>query len=843
MDGSRRTGCLENTRTDVLKLVIKWATDPTSTQRVLWLHGPAGSGKSTISTTLADHFRRSKQLGAFVFFDRDVTERSNPTLVARTLAYQLSSFHPDIGALIVATIESSPQTLISSISSQFQELLIDPLSSIQPLPTKTRIVLVLDGLDECGTTQDRTVLVKTLAEQSAHLPSVFRLVITSRPDVDIRLAFESQPHVLTIELDLTSTACQEDILRYFRHHMDLIQRKKRYLGKDWPGEKTIYALARRAAGLFVWASIACSFIDAHDPRKRLDVVLQGDTTSTAGIALDALYRTALEFSGAWEDEDFITDFRAIIGMIIVLRNPLTSVAIDNLLVNPDGRPSAPTIEQLSCVVSSNPVVRLIHPSLADFFTSRTRCGRDIWFFTPAVQERNLAILCLRRLDEVLHYDMSQLTLLVNKDDETIPEDVTYACVFWVDHICMIKDDVSPIDRLLKSFIDNHILHWFEAMSLLKRFNLAITLLDQLSNWIQNHHSASRKSLTELVRYWWRFAREYETYIQERPLQVYSQELLQEFKIIEVQEPLISKSPNQSIFNLPSLSQSSLDISSPQHLTNTRASQSASPYLPEPPPMSDPASSDFTRYSWRLSRSSLNLSSLPHSDGLVLSPESPSSSQDSLGSSIPSRPASPSDIHPTGSIPHGESVDITNVEAGGDGSEVELSPMTSRTVRWGVEGRKVANMTPEGELKRWEEESRQQEAASGTASSWVEAGASTSSNPGSSTGESRSDRNGTDSTTSFISKTYSFISLPGKATKKRPRRRYNESEQLYKCSWHDCTKAYGTLNHLNAHIIMRKHGSKRTKNGMLILRNLADCLFYSHLLILLSCADFNEVRQQ
>ena len=30
-----------------------------------------------------------------------------------------------------------------------------------------------------------------------------------------------------------------------------------------------------------------------------------------------------------------------------------------------------------------------------------------------------------------------------------------------------------------------------------------------------------------------------------------------------------------------------------------------------------------------------------------------------------------------------------------------------------------------------------------------------------------------------------------------------------CSWPDCTKAYGTLNHLNAHVTMQKHGAKRT----------------------------------
>jgi hypothetical protein len=51
-------------------------------------------------------------------------------------------------------------------------------------------------------------------------------------------------------------------------------------------------------------------------------------------------------------------------------------------------------------------------------------------------------------------------------------------------------------------------------------------------------------------------------------------------------------------------------------------------------------------------------------------------------------------------------------------------------------------------------------------------------------------------------------------KKRPRRRYDEIERLYQCSWPDCSKAYGTLNHLNAHVTMQKHGSKRSPNGKL-----------------------------
>ncbi|KAB8300570.1 hypothetical protein EYC80_000064 [Monilinia laxa] len=60
-----------------------------------------------------------------------------------------------------------------------------------------------------------------------------------------------------------------------------------------------------------------------------------------------------------------------------------------------------------------------------------------------------------------------------------------------------------------------------------------------------------------------------------------------------------------------------------------------------------------------------------------------------------------------------------------------------------------------------------------------------------------------------SQVYSFVPIPGAQQHKRPRRRYEEIERMYKCGWQGCEKAYGTLNHLNAHVTMQSHGSKRT----------------------------------
>ena len=56
---------------------------------MLWIYGLAGTGKSTLSTTIAQSLRRRHRLGAFFFFNRDIPQRNFATLI-RTLAYQLA---------------------------------------------------------------------------------------------------------------------------------------------------------------------------------------------------------------------------------------------------------------------------------------------------------------------------------------------------------------------------------------------------------------------------------------------------------------------------------------------------------------------------------------------------------------------------------------------------------------------------------------------------------------------------------------------------------------------------------------------------------------------------------
>lgn len=213
MDASRRTECLTNTRTDVLEFVVDWANNSDCQQNVLWVHGPVGSGKSTLSTTIASLFRERGQLGAFLFFDRDVSERSDPTIVIRTIAYQLAASITMIRDAIGTTLNRYSTISTSPLRYQFQRLILDVLSTVE-LPVRP-IIIVMDALDECGTSEEREALLAVMSEDFANLPIGIRIIITSRTLNDIRIAFEPQHHILAYELDILSPGNSEDILTYF----------------------------------------------------------------------------------------------------------------------------------------------------------------------------------------------------------------------------------------------------------------------------------------------------------------------------------------------------------------------------------------------------------------------------------------------------------------------------------------------------------------------------------------------------------------------------------------------------------------------------------------------------
>ncbi|KAF8555069.1 hypothetical protein OG21DRAFT_1439273 [Imleria badia] len=528
MDDAARSECLPKTRMDILTEIFAWISMPTSKCNVYWLHGFPGAGKSTISTSVANISRDLRRLGAFAFFTRGVAARNDPAMLIRTLAHQLGEFDHRIGSAIAKAIEEIPSIRQAPLRCQFQKLLVEPFASLDDCLREGPILIVIDALDECGQSGAREELLKVLASESARLPPTVRIFITSRAERDIRSAFSSYPHIFSREIDITSPTNEQDVRTYIHHRMVHIRLQNEWLElpSDWPGKAQTEALALRASGLFIWAYTACRYIEkGQDPEERLSQLIHSALYADAEAALDGIYITALESAGIWDDVAFATDFREIVGLVIVAENPLTAHTIDLLNANMEGRRRRPclhTIRHLGTVLqwAEEKPICVMHPSFADFITEKRRSRSDMWFIDRSAEHLRVARLCIARLGKTLEKNIGGLKLSTSGWKVALPEDIVYSAGHWVDHLCDSemcgdKEVVEEIDAFLRS----HFLHWIEVMTVMRKARQTIGLMIRLKECVDTHY-ASYEELCAFTKDAVRFCQAYTHVYEQHPLLVY-----------------------------------------------------------------------------------------------------------------------------------------------------------------------------------------------------------------------------------------------------------------------------------------------------------------------------------
>ena len=185
--GDDRPECLENTRKETLDSIYQWV-DASGYPNVLLLIGAAGTGKSTIATTIAGRYQRRRKLGCHMFFLR---EKSHPGSVLQSIAYSLAAYNQSIAESLVNQLKDSGDLGPSNLKTRFDILLRDTLYTAA-IKAQEPILVVLDTLDECGTPEARRGLIDVLQDRLPTLPPNFRFLITSRPEKDI-FTFTSLP--------------------------------------------------------------------------------------------------------------------------------------------------------------------------------------------------------------------------------------------------------------------------------------------------------------------------------------------------------------------------------------------------------------------------------------------------------------------------------------------------------------------------------------------------------------------------------------------------------------------------------------------------------------------------
>jgi len=297
---------------EILGKIEEWIQAETCVTKLLWLHGPAGAGKSAIAQTVAETCAERGQLAASFFFSRsspgrDALKHLSPTI---TVQISMSSLHkrqkfrdvlqddPYITHRVSGSID-----LLVSLFSELPGMLAEGQATLT-----SPFLIIIDGLDECQGNNDQSAILDDVYDLVDKHRLPLRILITSRPESHIRERFDQHPmssvtKVVSIYGDFFA---RRDVMAYLRdefrrirgsqRHRDIMQ----FVSGPWPSDRVIKQIAERSGGYFIYAATVIKYVDEEyfSCLDRLDQVL-GTSSAPHGpegmpfAELDNLYRNVL----------------------------------------------------------------------------------------------------------------------------------------------------------------------------------------------------------------------------------------------------------------------------------------------------------------------------------------------------------------------------------------------------------------------------------------------------------------------------------------------------------------------------------------------------------------------
>jgi len=516
--------CLPDTRVDLLREIYSWA-DGEDSPSIFWLSGLAGTGKSTIARTLVAKYSQSGGIAASFFFSRDGGEGGHLRHAGRfvtSLAVQLANNVQRLKRTVCDAISAHSDIAHRALREQWRHLILSPLSTLGDGNGASRYILVVDALDECENESDIRTILQLLAEAQSLVTVQLRVFLTSRPEVPIRNGFVQIPdaaHQDFILHNISSSIVDHDIRIFLRCELELIA-SKHNLSAGWPGEQIVEQLVYGANGLFVWAATACRFINEGRmfAADRLSIILKADSAdeSVDGFSsdssatgdkddpavapeqhLDKLYITVLRNSVHKYKKPERKKWRKLLaktmGTIAVLSSPLSTKTLGKLLDTTQDI-MGQTLNDLHAILDipkdvTHPL-RLHHPSFRDFLLDRKRC-EDLQFGMDEKQAHHiLATRCIKLMSDSLKQDILGIdkpgALMTDIEtshvEQRLPPEVQYACLYWIQHL-QKSDAQLHDDNQVHQFLQEHLLHWLEALSLMRKTPEGVTAIALLESMV------------------------------------------------------------------------------------------------------------------------------------------------------------------------------------------------------------------------------------------------------------------------------------------------------------------------------------------------------------------------
>lgn len=519
--------CHPATRVDLLGQIQDWARRPHG-KSIFWLNGMVGTGKSTISWTVAKWLTNQGpfpliNLGASFFFKRGEGDRGSASQFFPTIVHQLLSKIPGLDALIAEVIDSDPWICDKALGEQFDKLIYQPLEKVKiPASACSTLLVVVDALDECEKESEIRALLQLWPRLSQIKSICFRLFLTSRPDLPIRLGFKgmsTDAHQDMILHEVPRTIIQHDISVFLKDAFSKIREDYNNvssldtLDQDWPGDQVLQGLADKAVPLFIVAATVCRFVgDLNwDPRERLQTIMRfqgiGQRSQMEQIYLPVLKQMSATLSEPSDEQKLYQEFRMIVGAIITLAEPFSIQSLAAIL---NVRPAMIELRLSSLhsvlQIPTDPEtpIRAFHLSFSEFLLSEKLRSQPFGVDGPATH-RMLLTKCLELLSgpkglrenicDLKYPGQPRQEIVSTVIKEHLLPAFQYACRYWVHHLQHSMIQIHD-DHEVCLFLQRHFLHWLEALSLMSKtgeiIGYVVTLQSLVSVSISSEGSSGIK---------------------------------------------------------------------------------------------------------------------------------------------------------------------------------------------------------------------------------------------------------------------------------------------------------------------------------------------------------------
>ena len=504
--------CAPGTRTELLDEITSYLLSPapndTTTSpedRICWLIGSPGTGKSTVARSLVNTLGDRAVASFFCSSSsRDTSDAKKiiPTLVAQlTQRPNWQRFRDALAKVLPVQGDSS--NLIgrgASLGTQLQKLFVEPFGITTMLKPA---VIVIDGLDECVDIDEAARFIAYLGRSLGKLPANLKFFISSRNDPRLRRGMDladalgkegkdefGLPTRVIKRIDLDAAKYDDftrrDIGTYLRSGF------AKYKGLTSPSSSTktdvsyrdTFAFPRedelrrfvaKCMGLpFIVASTVFKHItskDASDPRERMrrffnlrltDVQFNGNADSKIRrlnevyahiitITLDEVRRE----SKSKETPELYEEVRTVLGCSAVTQCPLSINALADLLGFETSNVRA-ALERFRAIIpmprDDSEELSILHDTWKTFIAVASRKQPPTGSIMPALDLRiysaKMAVRTLTYLVESLHraYVDHGQARLGKEIADTINKPLGYSCSYWIPHLqqfqAAMEDEIS-----------------------------------------------------------------------------------------------------------------------------------------------------------------------------------------------------------------------------------------------------------------------------------------------------------------------------------------------------------------------------------------------------------------